>query len=68
LFQQALSYEKTPTLCHTVPAFEAFLSSLRDLKREEYRAEFIIDAGIEKLQEYYGHTLNNPAYSLAVGE
>jgi hypothetical protein len=38
------------------------------LKREEYRAEFIIDAEIEKLQEYYGHTLDNPAYPLAVGE
>jgi len=38
------------------------------LKTDEYRAEFIIDAGIEKLEEYYQHTLDNPTYSLAVGE
>ena len=68
LFQQALSFEKTPTLCHTVPAFEAFMTSLRDLQLEEDGAEFIISAGIDKLEEYCHLALKTPAYLLSVGE
>jgi hypothetical protein len=57
-----------PTLCHTVIAFEAFRSSLEALKLEELRAEFIIGAGLEKLEEYYEHALQIPAYVLSAGE
>jgi hypothetical protein len=65
LLQQALSYEKTPTLCHTVIAFEAFRTALRSLQDEEPRVKFIIEAG---LQEYYQHVLEIPAYVLSAGE
>jgi hypothetical protein len=50
LFQQALSFEKTPTLCHTVPAFEAFMASLRELQAQEHGAEFIIEQELTSLK------------------
>jgi hypothetical protein len=68
LFQQALSYEKTPTLCHTVIAFEAFRTALRSLQDEEPSVKFIIEAGLQKLEEYYQHVLEIPAYVLSAGE
>jgi hypothetical protein len=68
LFQQALSFEKTPTLCHTVVAFEGFMYSLKDLQAKECSAEFFIQAGLEKLEEYYHLALLTPAYLLSVGE
>ena len=68
LFQQALSFEKTPTLCHTVVAFEGFMLTLRGLQAREPEAEFIIEAGLTKLDEYYDQALLTPAYLLSVGE
>ena len=68
LFQQALSYEKTPTLCYTVPAFETFMASLMDLQTSELGAEFIIKAGIDKLEQYHRQALRTPAYLVSVGE
>jgi hypothetical protein len=68
VFQQALSFEKTPTLCGTVPAFECLHSSLEELQKEEDSAEYIIQAGIDKLGGYRDAALMTPAYLLSVGE
>ena len=68
LFQQALSYEKMPILSYTVPAFEAFMASLMDLQTSELGAEFIIRAGIDKLEQYHRQALRTPAYLVSVGE
>ena len=62
LFQQALSFEKTPTLCSTVPAFEILQASLTELQKNEDHAEFVIQAGIEKLNGYCTLALRIPAY------
>jgi hypothetical protein len=51
-----------------VPAFEGLQSSLKELQIEERNAEFIIQAGIEKLDNYSELTLKTPAYLLSVGE
>jgi len=63
-----LSYEKTPTLCGIVPAFEGLQSSLKDMQIEDDNTEIIIQAGIEKLEDYQRLALTTPAYLLSVGE
>jgi hypothetical protein len=63
-----LSFEKTPTLCGTVPAFEGLRVSLERLKVEKYEASLIIQAGLDKLTNYYSQVFNNPAYLLAIGK
>lgn len=68
MFQQALSYEKTPTLCYAVIAFEGFIASLKNLQLEEPQAQFIIEAGLDKLEDYYQRALEIPAYLLSAGE
>ena len=68
MFQQILSYEKTPTLCYAVVAFEGLRIALKDLQEREPNAEFIIEAGLEKLEDYHQHALAIPAYTLSAGE
>ena len=68
MFQQILSYEKTPTLCYAVVAFESLRIALKDLQEREPNAEFIIGAGLEKLEDYHQHALATPAYILSAGE
>jgi hypothetical protein len=63
-----LSFEKTPTLCGTVPAFEGLRVSLERLKAEKYEASLIIQAGLDKLTNYYSQVFNTPAYLLAIGK
>jgi hypothetical protein len=63
-----LSFEKTPTLCGTVPAFEGLRLSLEKLKAEKFDALFIIQAGLDKLANYYSQVFNTPAYLLAIGK
>jgi hypothetical protein len=48
-----LSFEKTLTLCGTVPAFKGLQVSLKRLKVEKYEASLIIQAGLDKLTNYY---------------
>ena len=63
-----LSYEKTPTLCGIVPAFEGLHSSLKELQIEDDDTEFLVQAGIEKLKDYQRLALTTPVYLLSVGE
>jgi hypothetical protein len=44
---------------------ELLLGPCRD---EEPRVKFIIEAGLQKLEEYYQHVLEIPAYVLSAGE
>ena len=69
LYQQVLSGEKCPTICGTLPAFEALLIKLKRIQREQ-DIEFydILEDGIEKLEEYKQDTDNVPAYTLAICE
>jgi hypothetical protein len=71
-YQQVLSYEKTPTLCCTVGAFEGFLRSLEDLQNALETARLvvgsIIQGGIDKATTYSSRTLSVPAYLLSCGE
>jgi hypothetical protein len=71
-YQQALSYEKTPTLCGTVAAFEGFLRSLHELQdaleAEGLAVWSIIQHGIDKVEDYSSRTLDAPAYVISVGK
>jgi hypothetical protein len=51
-FQQRLSSDKMPTLCDTISAFEAMKSIWNKQKVEMPDVSHIIDAGLEKLDEY----------------
>jgi hypothetical protein len=44
------------------------MASLRELQAQEHGAEFIIGAGIDKLEEYCQLALRTPPYLLSVGE
>lgn len=65
-FQQQLSYEKTPTLCDTIPSFEAMASTWEDRKIDYPEAADIINAGLDKLDIYRNRTELVPAYILAM--
>jgi hypothetical protein len=68
LFQQALSFEKTPTLPVAVPAYELFQRNLQQLQEEDPDSHIIIQAGIQKLDLYSGIAMRTPACLLAVGK
>ncbi|KAF9523627.1 hypothetical protein CPB83DRAFT_775117, partial [Crepidotus variabilis] len=75
-FQQALSAEKTPTLCNTIGSFYTLMSSWKALQKkleeenpDSFGAEAeIIQAGIDKLQEYFSRTDDVPACTVAMSK
>jgi hypothetical protein len=72
-YQQALSYEKTPSLCATVTAFHGVVKSLQDLQlalenEGQHDAGLIIQAGIDKVEAYAIQVMEIPAYTLSIGE
>ncbi|KAG2085831.1 uncharacterized protein F5147DRAFT_588771, partial [Suillus discolor] len=60
-FQQKLSSEKTPTLCDSIPSFEAMTDKYPDCAA-------VIQPGLDKLEAYRAHISCVPAYVLAMGE
>lgn len=66
-FQHILSAEKTPTLCHTIPAFEAFIQRWKELSAEQPGFRQVIAPGLEKLEDYRDRTEQTPAYVVAMG-
>ena len=60
--------EKTPTLCEALPSFEAMVSIWENQQTERPEAVHIIQAGIDKLEEYRDHADLVPAYVLAMGK
>lgn len=69
-FQQQLSHEKTPTLCDTIPAFEAMSAVWVERQESLPIAADVIEKGVEKLAEYRNRVnLHDvPAYTLAMSE
>jgi hypothetical protein len=64
-----LSAEKTPTLWGTLPAFEALLiklQQLRDNGETGLGIYEVINEGIMKLEEYQQETTTAPAYILSL--
>jgi hypothetical protein len=66
-----LSFETTPTLCHSVPAFESFMQKWEECRDDAATpAQFcdVIQAGLDKLEDYQGRIDDTPAYVLAMGD
>jgi hypothetical protein len=66
-FQELLSYEKTPTLCHAIPAFEAMISAWTTHAQKHPETKSIIQEGLDKLGGYSERTDLALAYVLAMG-
>jgi hypothetical protein len=65
-----LSFEKTPTLCHAVPTFENLVRRWEEHRDDsETPAKFynVIQAGLDKLEDYQERTDDVPAYVIAMG-
>ena len=70
-FQDLLSFETTPTLCYSVPAFESLIQRWEELQENNATpVQFydIIQKGLEKLEDYRGYTIDVPVYILAMGK
>ncbi|KAF8970640.1 ribonuclease H-like domain-containing protein, partial [Flammula alnicola] len=65
-FQQRLSAEKTPTLCETIRSFSAITAIWKEHQGEHPETSNIIQAGIDKLEEYSERTSLTPAYTVAM--
>lgn len=66
-FQQQLSHEKTPTLCNTIPVFEALRTKWEEYQIAHPETQHIIQPGLDKLAEYRDRADLVPAYVLAMG-
>ncbi|KAF8148231.1 hypothetical protein B0H34DRAFT_668958, partial [Crassisporium funariophilum] len=64
-FQQVLSFEKTPTLGDTIPAFQAMITAWKKLQNEQPEVTDIIQAGLDKLEGYQDKLDLVPANILA---
>jgi hypothetical protein len=62
-----LATEKTPSLCHTIPAFEALLERWDEVAMELPAAGPAIRTGMQKLTDYLDQTQDIPAYAVAMG-
>ncbi|KAF7372180.1 HAT family dimerization domain-containing protein [Mycena venus] len=65
-FQQKLSAEKTPMLCHALPAFEAMIKKWEQMQLENPETADIIQQGLDKLGSYQERLERVPAYTLAM--
>jgi hypothetical protein len=67
-----LSYEKTPTLCNTVAAFEGFIKSLNALTdvmdSEGLEIGLILTKGAAKTDYYSTLAFETPAYLHSMSE
>jgi len=68
LFQQALSFQKTPTLPVAVLAYELLQRNLNQVQLAEPEGHAIIQAGIQKLDNYNAIAMRTPAFLLAGGK
>ncbi|KAJ6553868.1 ribonuclease H-like domain-containing protein [Mycena sp. CBHHK59/15] len=65
-FQQKLSAEKTPTLGHALPAFEAMISAWQKQQRAFPETADIVQKGIDKLESYRDRVQDIPVYILSM--
>lgn len=61
-----MSQEKTPTLSHVLPAYEAMIEKWKEFAEQHHNVDNVIDAGLIKLMAYQNHTDLTPAYCLAM--
>ena len=66
-YQQIVSHEKIPTLCHTLPAFEALKQKWSEYIEENPEVTEIVQCGLDKLNKYSEYIEDIPAYILALG-
>ena len=67
-FQQQLSYEKTPTLCDTIPSFEAMSAKWEEYQYNNPTMANIVQPGLDKLETYKEHANLVPAYVIAMSK
>jgi len=67
-FQQCLSSEKTPTLCDTIPSFEAMVQKWVEKQEEDPETHTIIQQGLDKLNIYRERANLVPAYVVAMSK
>ena len=67
-FQHKLAAERVPTICNTIPAFEAMMRRWHQHKELHPLTAFIIDKGLTKLSEYHQRALRVNAYTLAISK
>lgn len=65
-FQQKLSSETTPTLCGAIPSYEALIHKWESFRDEKPIVANVIDAGLEKLDDYTERISEIPAYTLSM--
>ncbi|PCH37379.1 hypothetical protein WOLCODRAFT_84264 [Wolfiporia cocos MD-104 SS10] len=67
-FQHKLAAEQIPTICNTIPAFEALMRCWRQHKELHPLTALIVDQGLTKLSEYRQRALRVNAYMLAISK
>lgn len=65
-FQQRLSAEKTPTVCEAVRSFSAITEVWKEHQDQYPETSNIVQAGIDKLEDYSDRTSLTPAYTVAM--
>lgn len=66
--QELLSAEKTPTLSHVLPVFEALVQKFKELEDVFPELQHAIKEGTRKIEEYANKSRKNNVYALAMGE
>lgn len=61
-----LSREKTPSLCETIPAYNAIITWWKELQVAKPQFAEVIEAGIQKLAQYQSCLSTAPAYVLSI--
>lgn len=61
-----MSTETTPTLCHSIPAFESFINRWEGLLEDRPQWYNIVQPGLDKLEDYQEKL--NQVHVLAMGE
>ena len=63
-----LSYEKTPTLCNTLPAFEAMKHKWAEHQDDHPDSVHIVQKGVDKLANYHNRVDDVLVYVLTMGK
>ena len=68
MFQQQLSYEKTPTLCDAIPSFEAMSAKWEEYQYNNPTMANIVQPGLDKLEAYKERADLVPVYVVAMSK
>lgn len=67
LAQEVLSSQRTPTLSFSLPLYTAIIEQWTDLKCQYPLLSPHIQLGIDKIEDYVGHSRKTRIYALAIG-